>query len=492
MRRWIGQLGIGLACAALVQVAGAQASAQTSAPASAALSAPASADPTEPAFRALYRELVETNTTRSSGSCTRAGEAMRRHLVDAGIPASDTRIWAPADRPDDGALVALLRGRDASLKPLLLLAHIDVVEAKREDWKRDPFKLVEENGFFYARGASDDKAMASVFTDSLVRYRKEGFVPRRSIKLALTCGEETPEIFNSVHWLTSEHPDVLDAAFAINEGAGGELDGAGKPVALQLQAGEKVYQDFVLSISDDGGHSSRPKKYNPIGQMGAALAREAAYNFPIAVNPVVRAYFEAQAKLVRDPKVAADMRALLQPTPDPAAVSRLWDVNPSWNGMLRTTCVPTEISGGHEPNALPQHVTALIYCRILPGVPVADVQRTLERVLDEKAIKLAPVGEIGQSTTPPPLTPAILDPVRSVADTLWPGVAVVPTMATGATDGRYLNAAGVPTYGMSGMFSDAEGSHAHGLDERIRVQSLLDGRRFLYELVKRYADAPGE
>lgn len=477
MTRSIGQLAAGLAFTLLAQAAGAQ--------------APTPADPTEPAFRALYQELVETNTTRSSGNCTQAAEAMRKRLLAAGIPESDTKIWAPADRPNDGALVALLRGRDASLKPLLLLAHIDVVEAKREDWKRDPFKLVEENGFFYARGSSDDKAMASVFTDSLVRYRQEGFVPRRAIKLALTCGEETPEIFNSVHWLTKEHPEVLDAAFALNEGAGGELDKAGKPVALQLQAGEKVYQDFALSISDDGGHSSRPKKYNPIAQMGAALAREAAYNFPIAVNPVVRGYFEAQARLVQDPKIAADMRAVLQPRPDPAAVSRLWDVNPSWNSMLRTTCVPTEVNGGHAPNALPQHVTANINCRILPGVPVTDVQRQLEQVLDEKAIKLAPVGEIGQSTTPPPLTPAILGPVRSVADTLWPGVAIVPAMSTGATDGRYLNAAGVPTYGMSGMFTDAEGSHAHGLDERIRVKSLLDGRRFLYELVKRYADAPG-
>ncbi|HSR66149.1 MAG TPA: M20/M25/M40 family metallo-hydrolase [Xanthomonadaceae bacterium] len=475
--RSIGLLGAGLALALLAQ-------------ASAAQTAPP-ADPTEPAFRALYQELVETNTTRSSGSCTQAAEAMRKRLVAAGIPEADTKIWAPAGRPGDGALVALLRGRDAALKPLLLLAHIDVVEAKREDWKRDPLKLVEENGFFYGRGSSDDKAMASVFTDTLVRYRQEGFVPRRAIKLALTCGEETPEIFNSVHWLTKEHPDVLDAAFAINEGAGGELDKDGKPVTLQLQAGEKVYQDFALSISDDGGHSSRPKKYNPIAQMGAALAREAAYNFPIAVNPVVHGYFEAQAKLAQDPKVAADMRAVLRPKVDEAAVSRLWDVNPSWNSMLRTTCVPTETTGGHAPNALPQHVTANINCRILPGEAVADVQQALVKVLAEPKISIAPVGELGQSTTPPPLTPAILDPVRAVADELWPGVAIVPTMATGATDGRYLNAAGVPTYGMSGMFTDAEGSHAHGLDERIRVKSLLEGRRFLYELVKRYADAPG-
>jgi acetylornithine deacetylase/succinyl-diaminopimelate desuccinylase-like protein len=453
-----------------------------------AIAATAPSDPTEPAFRALYKELVETNTTRSVGSCTRAAEALRAHLVAAGIPATDTRILAPSDRPQDGALVALLRGRDASLKPLLLLAHIDVVEARREDWKRDPFKLVDENGFFYARGASDDKAMASVFTDNLVRYRQEGYVPRRGIKLALTCGEETPEQFNSVRWLTQEHPDVLDAVFALNEGAGGDLDEHGRPRALQVQAGEKVYQDFGLSISDDGGHSSRPKKTNAIARMGAALARVGDYRFPIAPNAATRGYFEAQAKLV-PPAVAADMRAALRDPPDAEAVSRLWDINPSWNGMLRTTCIPTMINGGHALNAQPQHVEANVNCRILPNVPIADVQRTLVEVVADKAITVAPKGEVGSTSAVPPLGPSILGPVRAVADTLWPGVAIVPTMTTGATDGRFLNAAGIPTYGISGMFADAEGSHAHGLDERIRVQSLLEGRRFLYALVKRYADA---
>jgi acetylornithine deacetylase/succinyl-diaminopimelate desuccinylase-like protein len=332
--------------------------------------------------------------------------------------------------------------------------------------------------------------MAAVFTDNLVRYRNEGYVPRRGIKLALTCGEETPEIFNSVHWLTKDKPQVLDAAFALNEGAGGELDANGKPVALQVQAGEKVYQDFDLSISDDGGHSSRPKKHNPITQMSVALSRLGAYQFPAAFNDATRGYFEAQSKLVA-PKIAKDMRAVLKDPSDAAAASRLWEVNPSWNGMLRTTCVATMINGGHAPNALPQHVGANVNCRILPGVPVVDVQQTLVRVLADKDIKVAPHGELGLSTKAPPLGPDILDPIREVAETLWPGVAIVPTMSTGATDGRYLNATGVPTYGVSGMFHDAEGSHAHGLNERIRVKSLLDGRQFLYTLVKRYADAPG-
>ncbi|MBB1059581.1 M20/M25/M40 family metallo-hydrolase [Marilutibacter spongiae] len=453
----------------------------------------ASGDPGEAEFRALYRELVETNTTLSSGSCTRAAEAMGARLREAGLPASDVEVIAPPDRPRDGALVALLRGSDARLKPLMLLAHIDVVEARREDWARDPFTLVEEDGFFYARGAADDKAMAAALTDSLVRYRQEGYVPRRGIKLALTCGEETPDTFNSVRWLLQTRPDVLDAAFVINEGAGGELDADGKPVALQVQAGEKVYQDFRLGLANSGGHSSRPKKENAIVQMSAALVRLGAYRFPIAVNPAVRAYFEAQAGQA-SPEVAADIRAVLADPADEAAALRLWDVNPGWNGMLRTTCIPSMVEGGHAPNAQPQKVTANVNCRILPGVPVDTVQATLARVLDDPSIGIEPVGEIGQSTVPPPLDAGMLAPVREVAEGIWPGVAIVPTMTTGGTDGRFLNAAGIPTYGVSGMFHDAEGSHAHGLDERIRVQSLLDGRRFLYALVRRYADsgwAPG-
>jgi acetylornithine deacetylase/succinyl-diaminopimelate desuccinylase-like protein len=455
------------------------------------LAAPAAtADPTEPAFRALYKELVETNTTQSSGSCTQAAEAMRARLVAAGLPAADASILAPADRPKDGALIAVLRGREPALKPLLLLAHIDVVEARREDWKRDPFKLTEEDGWLYARGAADDKAMAAVFTDALVRMSEEHYVPRRSLKLALTCGEETADTFNSVHWLLTEKPGALDAAFALNEGAGGELDAKGRAVALQVQAGEKVYQDFKLSMTDSGGHSSRPKKVNIISRMGAALGRLGDYRFPIRPNAATRAYFEAQSKLV-DAKVAADMRAAIAATPDEDAVSRLWDVTPSWNGMLRTTCIASMIQGGHAPNAQPQAVSANVNCRILPDTPVAEVQATLAKVLADDGITIAPVGDVATTAPVPPLGADILGPVRAVAATVWPGVAIVPTMSTGATDGRFLNAAGIPTYGVSGMFADAEGSHAHGLDERIRVKSLLDGRRFLYALVKRYADAPG-
>jgi acetylornithine deacetylase/succinyl-diaminopimelate desuccinylase-like protein len=440
------------------------------------------------AFRDLYKQLVEINTTRSVGSCTQAAEAMRARLLAAGIAAADTQILAPPDRPKDGALIAVLHGGDRLAKPILLLAHIDVVEAKREDWERDPFKLVEENGWFYARGSSDDKAMAAVFTDNLIRYKKEGFKPRRDIKLALTCGEETPDVFNSVKWLTQTKPEVLNAAFALNEGAGGELDKNEKPVALQIQAGEKVYQDFALDAADVGGHSSRPTKNNPIARLSAGLTKLSAYNFPVALNQATRGYLEAQAKLV-SAEVAADMRAVLKNPSDEAAAERLWAVNPGWNGSLRTTCVVTEINGGHAPNALPQHVRANVNCRILPGVPVTEVQKQIASVLADDKISVAPTGEPGMQSPPPPLSEQIMEPVRKIADAIWPGVAIVPTMSTGATDGRFLNASGVPTYGLSGMFHDAEGSRAHGLNERIRVKSLMNGRQFLYEVVKLYANS---
>ena len=377
--------------------------------------------PDEAAFRAIYQELIEIDTTRSAGNCTQAAEAMRAHLLEAGYPPADMQILAPAEAPKDGALVAVLRGRDPSLKPILLLAHIDVVEAKREDWVRDPFKLVEENGWYYARGASDDKAMAAIFTDSLVRYRREGYRPRRSIKLALTCGEETAGAgyFDSVRWLVQTQPDVLAAEFAINEGAGGELDPEGKPVALQVQAGEKIYQDFSLQVSDPGGHSSLPKADNAIVRLGAGLARLGAHRFPVALNPVTRAYFEAMAKLSA-PDVAADMRAVLQTPPDGSAAVRLWAVNPLWNAMLRTTCIVSMINGGHAPNALPQHVKANVNCRILPDVPVADVQAEIVRVLADDAIKVVPTGEGGVQSPMPPLTEAVLGPARRVAETICP------------------------------------------------------------------------
>lgn len=453
-------------------------------PVAAIAAKPPSAD--EAAFRALYKQLVEINTTLSVGSCTNAAEAMRARLKAAGLADADMSILAPPERPKDGALIAYYPGTDAKAEPILLLAHLDVVEARREDWERDPFTLVEEGGFFYARGASDDKAMAAVFTDSLIRYKAEGFKPRRGIKLALTCGEETSDTFNSVEWLMRTHPEALKAAFVINEGAGGELNARGEPVALQVQAGEKVYQDFHLEITNPGGHSSRPVKDNAVVQLAGAVERIGAYQFPLRPNPVTRAYFQRQAEL-SEPALARDMQAVLADPPDEQAAQRLWARNPGWNGMLRTTCTPTMIDGGHAPNALPQRARANVNCRILPGEGVATVKAKLAELIADDRIALSLVGESGIDSKPPELTPAILDPVRKVAQRVWPGVAIVPTQATGATDGRFLNVAGIPTYGISGMFHDAEGSRAHGLNERIRVKSLMDGRRFLHELVRIYA-----
>lgn len=457
---------------------------------STAIALPAAAkgpDTGEAAFRALYKELVEINTTLSVGNCTEAANAMQKRLLAAGIPAADLKVLVPHEWPKQGNLVATYRGTDPKAEPILLLAHLDVVEARREDWTRDPFTLTEEGGWFYARGASDDKAMAAAFVDSLIRYRKEGFKPRRDIKLALTCGEETSETFNGVSWLIEHHPETLKAAFALNEGAGGELDADGKPIALQIQAGEKAYQDFTLEITDPGGHSSRPKKTNPIYRLSAGLDKIGAYRFPIQLNDVTRAYFRSQLELA--PAAAVDdLKAILRDPPDEAAAERLWDINPAWNSMMRTTCVATMVEAGHAPNALPQRARANVNCRILPGVPMETVKNTLSHAMGDEGIAITGVEDPGSKSKEPTLSPQVTDPVRKVAEAIWPGVAIVPTMSTGATDGRFLNAAGTPTYGLSGMFHDAEGSRAHGLNERIRVKSLLDGRRFLYEVVKRYAD----
>jgi acetylornithine deacetylase/succinyl-diaminopimelate desuccinylase-like protein len=332
--------------------------------------------------------------------------------------------------------------------------------------------------------------MAAIFTDSLVRYRQEGYTPRRDIKLALTCGEETAGagLFDSVRWLVQTQPDVLAAEFAINEGAGGEYDRNGKPIVLQVQAGEKVYQDFKLEVRDPGGHSSLPKPNNAIVRLSAGLTKLGAHQFRIGLNDVTRAYFETMSTLV-EPAVSADMRAVLRSPPDEAAAARLWAIDPQWNAMLRTTCIVSEIAGGHAPNAIPQHVKATVNCRILPGTAVADVQAEIAKVLADDAIMISAKGEGGVQSPIPPLTEAILGPAREVAGKIWPGVTLVPTMLPGYTDGKYLNPAGIPTYGLSGLFEDAEGNYIHGLNERMRVKSLMDGRRFLYEVVKLYADS---
>lgn len=441
--------------------------------------------PDQAAFRALYKELVETNTTLSAGSCTAAAEAMATRLKAAGYADGDVRILAPAERPKDGNLIAVLKGSDRKAKPILLLAHIDVVEAKREDWERDPFTLVEENGYFYGRGATDDKAMAAALTDAMIRYKTEGFKPRRDLKLALTCGEETPDTFNGVAWLIANHPDALSAEFALNEGAGGRVDETGKPVFLGIQAGEKVYQDFQLETTNPGGHSSRPVKDNAIYHLAGALARLQAYDFPVAINEATRGHFEQMAAIEGGESAKALTGAVAGDAAAIAAVAR----DPSRNSMMRTTCVATMVDAGHAPNALPQRARANVNCRILPGESIESVKARLVEVFADPAIAVTTVGEPSPVTPPPALSAKIVGPAKAVAAQLWPGLPLVPAMATGATDGRFTNAAGTPTYGLSGMLGDIDGNGAHGLNERIRVKSLYDGREFLYRVVKLYANA---
>ena len=422
--------------------------------------------PDQLAFRDLYRELVETNTTASEGSCTLAAQRMATRLTAAGYPASDVEVIVPEDQPRYGSLVATLPGTDAAAAPMLLMAHLDVVEAKRSDWTRDPFTLIEEDGYFYARGASDDKAQASVWVDTLVRLKQQGFQPRRAIKLALACGEETSDDWNGISWMLEHRPETLQAGFALNEGAGGQLDESGHRLALNVQAGEKVYQDFTLVLTNPGGHSSRPRKDNAIAAMGAALGRLGDHDFALELNPVTRAYFAAIA--ASSPGHAADLRALTATeTPDAAAAARLSAANPIWNASMRTTCIPTLIDGGHAPNAQPQRVTANVNCRILPGHTIAETQAEIARVLDNDAISITTVGEPSPTAAAPPLTADILAPITEVAARMWPGVPVIPTMSTGATDGRFTNAAGIPTYGVTGMFTDPDGNGVHGLNERL-------------------------
>ena len=463
-----------------------QAQTQAPVPTFAVTESPATLRPDQAVFRALYRELVETNTTLSEGDCTLAAQRMAAHLTTAGYPAGDVEVIVPDDQPKFGALVATLHGTDADAPAMLLLAHIDVVEANRADWTRDPFTLIEEGGYFYARGASDDKAQASVWVDTLVRLKQEGFQPRRDIKLALTCGEETSDNWNGVTWLLEHRPETLQAGFALNEGAGGNLDAQANRIALNVQAGEKVYQDFTLELTNPGGHSARPRKDNAIAAMGGALSRLIAFDFPLELTPVTRGYFSALIET--SPAFADDLRAITATeTPDPAAAARLGAANPVWNAMMRTTCIPTLIDGGHALNAQPQRVTANVNCRILPGHTIAETQAVLARVLDVPAIAITTVGEPSPTAPAPPLTAAILDPIKQAAAEMWPGVPVVPTLSTGATDGRFTNAAGIPTYGVTGMFTDPDGNGVHGLNERLRVRSLYEGRDFLFALVRAYA-----
>ncbi|HZQ55470.1 MAG TPA: M20/M25/M40 family metallo-hydrolase [Bryobacteraceae bacterium] len=437
-------------------------------------------------FRATLQELVETNTTLSAGDCTLAARRVAERLKAAGYPDQDVQVFAPDGHPKEGGLVAVLHGSDPNAKAILMLAHLDVVEAKREDWSRDPFRMIEENGYFYARGVNDDKAQAAIWVDNLVRYREEGFRPKRSIKLALTCGEETNGALNGAGWLATHEREAIDAEFALNEGAGGALDAQGRRVALNVEAAEKMSQNFRLEVTNPGGHSSLPVPNNAIYTLVRALDKISRYEFPVQLNAVNRAYFTAMSKVAGGAAGAA-MTAIVK-NPEDADAAAVLNENPEWHAMLRTTCVATLLSAGHATNALPQRATANINCRIFPGVPREAVLAKLVSIIGDPKVKVTIPEVRGPMAQPAPLTPEILKPIEKVADELWPGIPVVPLLLPGATDAQFLNPAGIPTYGVSGLFQDPDHGNIHGLNERIRVKSVYEGRTFLYRLVKIYAD----
>ena len=457
-----------------------------------ALAAPPQDTPAgEQRFRALYKELVETNTTLSAGSCTLAAERMAARLKAAGFPDSDLHLFTAPGHPKEGGLVAIFPGREPQLKAILLLAHIDVVEAKREDWTRDPFTLVEENGSFYARGASDDKAEAAIWVDTLIRYRTEKYQPRRTLKLALTCGEETAGAFNGAEWLTQNRRDLIDAAFALNEGANGELDASGHRVALEVEAGEKFPQNYRLEVTNKGGHSSRPVKDNAIYRLAAAVTRIGAYEFPAQFTDANRAYFTGMAKILTgkgETEVANAMNAFLKNPTDTQALALVSAKDPSWNATLRTTCVATMLEAGHATNALPQRARANINCRIFPGVSAETVRAKLEELAADPAVKVTSLETRGPTAAPPPLTPAVMRPIEKLTADFWPGVPVLPILQAGATDGEFTNAVGIPTFGVEPVFMGPDLGNIHGLNEYVGVKSLLEGREFLYRLVKIYAE----
>jgi len=445
--------------------------------------------PDQVAFRALYKELVETNTTASVGDCTLAATKMAARMKAAGFPDSALTLFSAPDYPKNGGLVAVYPGKDPKAKAILLLAHIDVVEAKREDWTRDPFKLVEEGGYFYARGASDDKAQAAIWVDTLIRYRQEGYKPRRTIKMALTCGEEGGSPFNGASWLVQNKRDLIDAAFALNEGAGGQLDDHGKRIAHTIEAGEKTSQSFTLEVTNPGGHSSRPVPDNAIYRLADAIEKIRAYEFPVMINDANRGYLTGMAKVEGGERGAA-MLALVA-NPKDARADALLSKDPGLHTMLRTTCVATMLSAGHAPNALPQRATANINCRIFPGVSRASVRDKLIELIGDPQVSVSKPEAPRRAEAPaPPITPQILGPIEQVSAQMWPGIPVVPILQAGATDGIALTAAGIPTYGVSGIFYEPDLGRIHGLNERLGVTSLYEGRDFLYKLVKVYADQP--
>jgi acetylornithine deacetylase/succinyl-diaminopimelate desuccinylase-like protein len=444
--------------------------------------APTTLTPAQQDARAIYKEMVEINTVDSVGSVTKAAQAVAARFTAAGFPAADIHLLGPASAPAKQNLIVRYRGKNRG-KPILLLAHLDVVAAIRSDWPRDPFTMTEQDGYFLGRGVADDKSMAAILTANLLRYKKDGWVPERDLILALTADEEGGAD-NGVSWLIANHRELIDAEYAINEGGGGTLQDD-KPLFHSIQAAEKVYNDYTLTVLNTGGHSSVPRKDNAIYSLANALARIEKYTFPVELNDVTRPFFEQTAK-VEMPSIAAAMTALAANPADTAA-ARIISTDPRYASMLRTTCVATRLSAGHANNALPQTATANVNCRIAPTSTGSQVKAALERVIGDATVKVTGAREDRKDGAPGAINATLLQATTQLTNTMFGGVPVIPTMSTGATDGYRLRAAGIPTYGVSGIFSAPGETNAHGRDEKLRIKSFYDGLDFLYELVKRVA-----
>jgi acetylornithine deacetylase/succinyl-diaminopimelate desuccinylase-like protein len=446
---------------------------------------PAQTSPDERAARALFAQLLAINTTHDHGATTPAVRAVARRLLAAGFPAKDVAIVGP--HPARQNLVARLRGSGAR-RPILLLAHLDVVEARREDWSLDPFTLTEKDGFFYGRGTSDIKDMAVIFTQAVIRLKREKAPLDRDVILALTADEEGGND-NGVQWLLAKRKDLIDAAYAINGDAGDPVMRNGKVFARNVEASEKVYMDLRLEVRNAGGHSSVPVKDNAIYRLAAALTRLSAHEFPPRLNEVTRSYFSRAAAAEPD-SIAARMR-MVGESGDTAAMRRLSAGSPWLSSILRTTCVATRLDGGHANNALPQTAGANVNCRMLPDERPEDVIETIRRVVADTAVRVTITSE-PVASPPSPLEPEVLEPIDSVTATMWPGAAVVPSMDAGASDGLFLRNAGMPVYGVSGVPLDYDDIRWHGRDERIMVEAFYQGLEYTYRLVRALAVGNGQ
>lgn len=447
-------------------------------------------DATRQLSRDIFEQLIQINTTDSAGSTTTAAHAMEKRLLDAGFPARDVNVLGPTERK--GNLVARLRGRDgAALKPILIICHLDVVEARREDWTTDPFQFVEKDGYFYGRGTQDMKDSDAILVTTFIRLKREGYRPNRDLILALTADEEGGTA-NGVDWLLKNRRDLIDADFVLNPDAGGVTTEHGKPVNIDVEATEKLYADFQLTSRNPGGHSSLPVPDNAIYHIADALGRLQHAPFPFELNAVTRAYFERMAEIA-DKKTGDDMKAILRVPPDPDAIARL-SAEARYNSTLHTTCVATRLTAGHANNALPQMAQAIVNCRILPGHSREEVRRDLVQLFADPKITVDYIDPSTgnaldhapekQALPPPPLRPDVIKPLERIGDEMWPGAPVVPEMETGASDSIYTIAAGIPSYGISGIAIDRDDVRAHGKDERLAVTSYYDGVDFYYRYLK--------